>query len=588
MKCKICSENFDTSLLLIGHLKRIHKLCSQDYYNRFLKRHDEGYCLQCNNPTSFICFSKGYAVYCSAKCSANSKEVREKAKVSCIEKYGVENVSQSKDIKTKKIESMKQHFGMSHHLMLNSQKIKQKQTCIEKYGVENVSQDSSIQHKKALTCIEHFSVDNAFKASQIKEKIKNTNLEKYGTSSHTQNKQYKNNIKQQIFEKYGVSSHTQREEVKSKTKQTCLKKYGAENPSNCAEINDKKRLTLLLKFLPIMKQYLNRLNLEIQEEYHNSHTPLPLKCLKCNTIFQESLFNVKQGCGRCPTCFSKRAHSIKETELYNFISSLGFEVIKNSRKIIAPYELDIYIPDKQIGIEYNGLYWHSEKYRAKTYHLDKVNQCNAKGIRLIQVFEDEYVYKQNIVEARLSQILGKYSPRIHARKCTIHEISADDKDKFLNTYHMQGSDISKVRLGAYHDNELIAVMTFSKGNIAKGSTAKDLVWELNRFCTHFAYHIPGIASKLLCFFKRNWIYTEIFSYADRRWSEGGVYYKLGFKLDSKTPPNYWYIKNCKRIHRFNLRKTADDPQEIPEWVLRAEQGYFRVWDSGHLKFKLTG
>jgi len=130
-------------------------------------------------------------------------------------------------------------------------------------------------------------------------------------------------------------------------------------------------------------------------------------------------------------------------------------------------------------------------------------------------------------------------------------------------------------------------MTFSKGNIAKGSKPKGDIWELNRFCSDYNYHIPGIASKLLTYFKRNYVWKEIFSYADRRWSTGNLYYKLGFTLDSTTRPNYWYVKGLKRIHRFNLRKRPDEPKEIPEWVLRQSEGYVRVWDCGNYKFRLT-
>ena len=129
-------------------------------------------------------------------------------------------------------------------------------------------------------------------------------------------------------------------------------------------------------------------------------------------------------------------------------------------------------------------------------------------------------------------------------------------------------------------------MTFSHGNISKGSKHVEGVWELNRFCSNYNYRIPGIASKLLTHFKRNYEWKEIFSYADKRWSTGNVYYKLGFELDHETIPNYWYIKNFQRIHRFNLRKRPDEPKEIPEWVLRQEEGYLKIWDCGNMKFVL--
>jgi hypothetical protein len=154
----------------------------------------------------------------------------------------------------------------------------------------------------------------------------------------------------------------------------------------------------------------------------------------------------------------------------------------------------------------------------------------------------------------------------------------------LNKYHIQGKDNSNIKLGAFYNNELISVMTFSLGSIAKGSKSIKGIYELSRFCSNYNYHIPGIASKLLTYFKQNYDWKEIFSYADRRWSNGNLYKKIGFQLWSITKPNYFYIKGLNRIHRFNLRKRPDEPKDITEWVLRQNEGYYRVYDCGHLKF----
>ena len=129
-------------------------------------------------------------------------------------------------------------------------------------------------------------------------------------------------------------------------------------------------------------------------------------------------------------------------------------------------------------------------------------------------------------------------------------------------------------------------MTFGKGNISKGSKVVDGVWELSRFCSNYDYHIQGIAGKLLSYFKSRYNWKEIYSYADRRWSNGNLYITLGFEQENKMRINYWYVKGYKRIHRFNLRKRPDEPKEIPEKVLRTKEGYYIVWDCGNLKFKL--
>ena len=129
-------------------------------------------------------------------------------------------------------------------------------------------------------------------------------------------------------------------------------------------------------------------------------------------------------------------------------------------------------------------------------------------------------------------------------------------------------------------------MTFSSGNISKGSIYKEGVWELNRFCSNYNFHIPGIASRMLDFFKKKYNWIEIYSYADRRWSKGNLYEQLGFKVQGKPRLNYWYVKNYERIHRFNLRKKPDEPKNISERILRLSEGYLIVWDCGNLKFVL--
>ena len=176
--------------------------------------------------------------------------------------------------------------------------------------------------------------------------------------------------------------------------------------------------------------------------------------------------------------------------------------------------------------------------------------------------------------------------KIYGRKCTIEEISANIKNEFLDKFHIQGKDTTKIKLGAFYNNELISVMTFGQGNISRGGDpSKPLIWELSRFATK--YHIIGIAGKLLKYFQRNYSWETIYSYADLRYSNGNMYYKLGFSLKHQSSPTFFYLKDSKRIHRYNLRKRSDEPKDIPEWKLRSDEGYYRIWDCGHLKFVLN-
>lgn len=268
---------------------------------------------------------------------------------------------------------------------------------------------------------------------------------------------------------------------------------------------------------------------------------------------------------------------------------MNLDIIENSKKIISPFELDIFIPEKNIAIEYNGLYWHSEEKKEKNYHLKKTLLCEEKGIFLIHIFEDEWLFKREIVESRIKQILGLNNGiKINARDCEIKEIDNHTKNIFLEKFHILGKDKSTViNLGAFYKNNLISVMTFSHGNIAKGSKRKEEIFELNRFCSDYNYLVRGIAGKLLSHFKNNYIWKEIFSYCDRRWSSGDLYKKLGFETDGKIRLNYWYSEGVNRIHRFSMRKKKDEPKDIPEYILRLSEGYIRIWDCGNLKFNIN-
>jgi hypothetical protein len=326
----------------------------------------------------------------------------------------------------------------------------------------------------------------------------------------------------------------------------------------------------------------------INNPYLNSFKKCTWKCLKCGLEFDQLWNSIQKGF-LCPKCFPEsQTPSIQENEIILFLKSLGFSNSDIEIKLSTnSNELVIYILSLKIAIEYNSLYKNNESYLDSYYYLNKTIECENQGIRLIHIFEDEWFLKKDIVKHRIKEIINKRdSQKIHARKCIIKEIYCKVKDEFLDNFHLQGKDISKIRLGAFYNNELVAVMTFSKSSISKGSKTKEKVWELNRFCTNYNYHIPGIASKLLSYFKRNYEWNEIFSYADRRWSQGNLYYKLGFELHSITQPNYWYIEGIKRIHRFNLRKQSYEPKDVTEWELRSKEGYSKVWDCGNLKFRI--
>jgi len=332
-------------------------------------------------------------------------------------------------------------------------------------------------------------------------------------------------------------------------------------------------------------------NLSILNELPDNR--LELKCNNCNSVFNfhSQIFRYSKSVGEkvCPICYPRlTGSSDAEKEVAEFIKSLGVSIIENDRSILPRgMEVDILIPDRNIAIEYNGLYWHSETVSNLPKNLEnKRKRVEAKGMRLIHIMEDEWLFKQDIVKSRLAQILGVGErKRLHARTLRIATISSEERDEFLDEHHIQGRDIAKIRYGAFSGNELVAIMTFKPTNFVKGGDGSAM--ELSRFSVAKGMHIPGIASKLFKKFITDHNPNRVISYADSRWSIGNLYETIGFNFMHQTKPNYWYFKPNERIryHRSNFMKhilvnDGADPN-ISEFDIMDSLGYYRIYDCGN-------
>jgi hypothetical protein len=287
--------------------------------------------------------------------------------------------------------------------------------------------------------------------------------------------------------------------------------------------------------------------------------------------------------------------SKEEIQLIEFIKEIYNDDIQlNVRGLIPKLEIDIYLPKIKIAIEYNGLYWHSEKNGKKSdYHINKTKLLQKLDIRLIQIFSDEWINKNEIVKNKLKSIIIKEKPnKIHARKCMVKEINPNIKNKFLNENHIQGEDRSSIKLGLYHDEELVSVMTFSSPRVALGGD-KQLknIYELSRFASKT--YVVGGSNKLLSFFIKKYNPIEIYSYSDNRWTDpnNNMYLKLGFTKQNTSNPNYWYTKTfTERLHRYNfnkfrLKSMGADISKTEKNIMES-LGYTRIWDCGTTKYVL--
>jgi len=323
-------------------------------------------------------------------------------------------------------------------------------------------------------------------------------------------------------------------------------------------------------------------------KYVNSYSNVIITCPEHGKFEQTPHSHLKgYGCMNCGKFIS-----ISEREIFCFIENelKITNIIKNDRTILNGKELDMYFPEHNLAIEFNGLYWHSELFKDKNYHLNKTEECKKQGINLIHIFEDEWIHKQMIVKSMLRNKFGLNINKIYGRKTIIKEINDNDLIRnFLDNNHIQGYVGSKYKIGLFYENELISLMTFTKSR--KTISNNELSYELNRYCNKLNTSVIGGASKLFNFFILNFNYGEVVSFADRRYSNGELYLTLKFKKTKTNKPSYSYFnKNgTKRYHRFgfrkdNLKKMGKDIINKNEHEIMLDMGYFRIYDCGTIKY----
>lgn len=326
----------------------------------------------------------------------------------------------------------------------------------------------------------------------------------------------------------------------------------------------------------------------IETLYENSHSKILIKCKKCGNIFEKiAADHLTSPHGGCLHCYANKSKA--EEEIGVFLQKLlnNCTILFRNRSILKNSEIDIYVPEKKIGIEYNGIYWHSSANgKTKNYHLYKTEECKHNGIGLIQIFEDEFLEHKNIVFSKLQHIFHKDNfEKVYARKCLVREISYADAICFLNKNHIQGGVKATIYLGLFYNDVLISVMTFIK---------RKNEWELNRFANDISKQVIGSGGKLFSYFIKNYNPQKVKSFADRRWTineDHNLYTLLGFKFNKYILPDYRYVyKNGnKRLHKFNFRKKLlakkyNLPLSLTESEMAEKIGLNKIYDCGLIKY----
>jgi hypothetical protein len=433
-----------------------------------------------------------------------------------------------------KVSETKSKYTSNQRKEIQEKRIK---TNLEKYGITNVGQleQSKKLHEKIYA--------NPVTVEKINEKIKQTKLARYLDPNYNNSNKIKNTFKQKRQDKFWINKFPEKNITALEDKNVLLNLYKQHRPDEIADI--------LNVHVQTVYRYLNN---------HNLRDPWK---------------------------------SADELEIIRFLHELGIKnIVRNSRKIIpSKKEIDIFLPDLNIAIEYNGVYWHHEDvaHITRDYHFKKFQECENQNIQLITIFSNFWHSKKEIVKNMLRVKLNCWNePSIYARNCAIKIVNTSEAKEFLNSFHIQGYTPATTRVGLYSNDTLVALMTFSKSRIGIGKSNTHV--ELVRFDSKG--RIVGGASKLLTFYKKQNPNDVIISYSDNEWSTGNLYRMLGFKLDSNIKYSYWYLKprEHRLYHRFTFskHKLINQGHDVnkTESQITKELGLLKVWDCGKKKWIL--
>ena len=409
--CKICNREFKTIFSFTGHLRN-HSMTSKQYYDKYVRKEGEGICPTCGKETNFNSFTEGYHKFCSISCLNKSDYHKEKSKETSLRKWGVPYPKQSKEY----IELLREHN-------------------LEKFGYEWAIATPDVREKINTTVQARYGVSNVFADEEVKQKLRKTQEEKYGGT--------------------GVGSPT----IRAKIEETNLRKYGVSNVFASEEVIEKLH-NIREEWIEKFEQENDvTLGMKLFEMFGTGF--MQAKVVE-PIVYNGSRFYKNSDIPYIEKCVELAKHnnvSLIEADVKCFVSNV-FDIETNTRKIISPYELDIFVPDKKLAIEIDGVYWHSTNWgKPIDSHIKKTLACERIGIRLIHINDFEWVCKKDITKSIILSALGIYEDIINVEDCVVREVGLSESNKFLENNSIYGSDSPSYQLGLYYNNNLVQLVT---------------------------------------------------------------------------------------------------------------------------------
>lgn len=579
-------------------------------------------CSVCDiNPRSYVSNNQGYRSKCNT-CKyyraplAHTPAIKKSRKERAIEKYGVDDVRKTKEWQEsaaiRKLTFVRKQARTRTPEEIATSIKRRKATLMELYGVEHALHSDDIKNKARTTMEDRYggwysgTHDHKIHLSHIADSKtteevaatvttrQNTMMERYGapTTLECSNLAAKANATSVATRGVELRHNLRNEASYTKFKATMVKRHGAEHPSQSPTIQAAK-----VDYW-IQKYGVSNPRMLVVEP--NVYTLLEDQQWLTTQYKEKPIYVIAEELGVDDTTVNKyiRRHNIPlinhksrgELEVLAWLHTVytGL-VMTNNRTILKGKELDIYLPEAGIAIEYCGVYWHCDAHSRITpnFHQQKTADALAANVQLFTIFEDEWKYQQDIVKSTiLHRLKLTQYVKIHARNCKVVTVSKQDRKLFLEKNHILGDGRSHLCIGLQHANELVAVAAFCHNAVG------EVV--LNRMCVDRRYSIPGAGSKLLSEFKnlRPEVSTMI-TFCDLRWSTGESYRLQGWLIEATLPCDYQYTIGDRRYHKFNFRranisrKLKDYDPSVSEIENCRRHRLFRIWNCGMLRLRLS-
>lgn len=619
--CKICGKTFPIYWKSGMNLNDLPKTCSTE----------------CKTKASF---ANGNP--------AKSQISKDKAKHTNLIRYGVEHPMHNPDIKAKIVQTNRNRYGADYFVQTDAYVEKSIATNRDRYGTDWARQNPEIQKKSEDTLFSHYGVTNPSDSLELLQKRVENYRELTGYDNPGQNPKVKDKIKQTVRDRYGVDYTSQIPAVKAKVADTMLKRYGGTSALNSPILREKIKETNRKKYgydnptkSPIvqakisdtmMKRY-GATRHNASWEYRQSIMTDPTKIDEWKSFLSNpeqyisehfdhkpnyrelsDILGVNDSSIQVHLARQGKSELVKYTLSYyedDLVSILhqinsNMQIVRHNRNLIAPYEIDVYLPEYNLGIEMNPTGTHNSSFgshdndpKAPSYHRMKTELCEKQGVFLFHIFGYEWTHKQEIIISMLRNLVGCNTSTIYARKCIIKPVSGKDAYEFLQKNHRQGGVHSKIRYGLYFNDELVSLMTFGKIRNTMGSGNEDLsdCWELVRFCNKLNTSVVGGASRLFKHFIAHHNPIRVRSFSDRAHTKGNLYQTLGFIPIHTNDESYvWVDLSDNRAYsrvtaqKHNLKKfLKDDMIDLgqTEREIMEAHGYARVFDSGTITWEWT-